>query len=87
MLHQLTNGELRQLILDLGFVDGELVKNNHRVFRHPESKCEVVLPANRSESLARQADVLGVRDHLDQQGHLASSIFDQFVRDRKLPAA
>ena len=87
MTDKLTNQELRQLLLDLGFVRETMVKNHSRVFRHPESKCVIVVPANRNDDAARIADVLGVKDQLAQHGHLEEAVFDQYLTDRKLPAA
>jgi hypothetical protein len=82
-----TNKRLRQLLIDLGFAEGESVKNHHRLFRHPQSRCVIVLPDNRDEDVARPADIASVRDHLDQQGHLSETIFDLFLVEGKLPAA
>ncbi len=87
MTGKVTNKRLRQLLLDLGFAKGELVKNNHRVFQHPDSRCVIVVPDNRDEDTARAADVAAVRDHLAHQGHLEEAIFDSFVAEGKLPAA
>lgn len=87
MADKLTNQELRQLLLELGFERETLVKNHSRVFRHPESKCIIVVPDNRNNDSARLADVLGVKDQLAQHGHLEETTFDQFLTDRKLPAA
>lgn len=87
MENKLTNQELRQLLLELGFERETMVKNHSRVFRHPESKCIIVVPDNRNDEAARLADILGVKDQLAQHGHLTESIFDRFLADRKLPAA
>lgn len=87
MTDKLTNQELRQLLLDLGFVRETMVTNHSRVFRHPESKCVIVVPDNRNDDAARLADVLGVKDQLAQHGHLKEAVFDQYLTDRKLPAA
>ncbi len=87
MAGNVTNEKLRQLLLDLGFDKAQSVKNSHRVFRHPDSRCVIVLPDNRDEGIARAADLAAVRDHLAQQGHLEEVIFDHFVAEGKLPAA
>lgn len=87
MVGSVTNKGLRQLLLDLGFAKGDLVKNNHRVFQHPDSRCTIVLPDNRDDDPARAADLVGVRDHLDQIGHLTEVDFDRFLVEGKLPAA
>lgn len=87
MADKLTNQELRQLLLDLGFERETMVKNQNRVFRHPTSKCIVIVPDNRNDDAARLADILGVKDQLAQHGHLEEATFDQFLTNRKLPAA
>lgn len=87
MFVEVTNERLRELLLDLGFAKGQLVKNNHRVFRHPVSRCVIVLPDNRDEDTARAADIAAVRDHLAHRGHLEEVIFDRFIVEGKLPAA
>ena len=87
MAAKVTNEELRQLLLDLGFAKVQRVANNQRVFRHPESQCVIVLPDNRDKDTARSADVVGVRDHLSHQGHLPEAAFDYYVAEGKLPAA
>lgn len=87
MTGKVTNERLRQLLLDLGFAKGQLVANNHRMFRHPDSRCLIVLPDNRGADTARAADVAGVRDHLAHQGHLEDEIFDRLMAEDKLPAS
>ena len=87
MMPQINNEELRQLLVDLGFVAGQTARNNYRVYQHPESQCEIVVPANRDKAPARQSEVLAVRDHLDCHGHLEAETFDRFLQDGKLPAA
>ncbi len=87
MNSNLTNQDLRQLLLDLGFDRKTITKNHSRVFRHPESNCVIVLPDNRNDEAARLADVLGVKDQLAQHGHLDGVTFDQYLTERKLPSA
>jgi len=82
-----TNQTLRNLLMSLGFESKGLAENKHRVFRHPQSECVAVLPDNRDADRARQADVLGLRDHLAQTGHLEAEAFDRYLREGKLPAA
>jgi hypothetical protein len=82
-----TNQTLRKLLLSLGFESKALAENKHRVFRHPRSKCIAVLPDNRDDDRARRADVLGLRDHLAETGHLEQEAFDLYLREGTLPAA
>jgi hypothetical protein len=43
-----TNKALNQLLLNLGFERGEVTKSNHQTWRHPDSGCRLVLPANKA---------------------------------------
>lgn len=45
---RLTNHLLRQLLVRLGFQQGDIAAKNLRVFRHPESDCILLLPENKS---------------------------------------
>ncbi len=83
-MHKLTNKTLSQLLLDLGFEQGQVTEKNHRVFRHPESGCVLLLPNNKSSESARPADLIGVKTHLAYQGHLEEKAFDYFVERGKL---
>jgi len=85
MPHPLTNGMLSQLLADLGFKPGNVTKKNHRVWRHPESGCTLLLPANKTDEGPRPADLDGVKVHLDVQGHLDEDSFEFFVTEGKLP--
>ncbi len=76
---------LRTLLLDLGFKQGEVAEKNHSVWRHPESGCTVLLPANKTLQPARPADIVGIKAHLDHHGHLDEEAFDYFVAEGKLP--
>lgn len=82
-----TNQTLRQLLTVLGFDAGALTDNNHRVYQHPNSHCLVVLPDNRDDQPARQADILGLRDHLACSGHLEEKLFDEYLREGRLSVA
>jgi len=86
MARPLTNGMLNQLLADLGFKPGAVTKKNHRVWRHPESDCTLLLPANKTDEAPRPADVDGVKVHLDVQGHLDEKTFESFVAEGRLPS-
>lgn len=83
----LTNLKIRSLLLSLGFDEGPILRNHHRLFRHPQSGCEIVFPANRDDSPVRSADIVSIRDHLACTGHLEEEVFDLFAREGQLPAA
>lgn len=87
MALQLTNEKLIGLVKQLGFDSGDLVKDNFRRWRHPESGCELLLPANKSQGAPRPADLVGIGAQLAFQGHLDEDAFDLFITEGKLPAA
>ncbi|HUE72321.1 MAG TPA: hypothetical protein VMP01_15660, partial [Pirellulaceae bacterium] len=63
------------------------IEQNQRKWRHPQSGCTLLLPANKLDDAPRPADIVGVRAQLDLQGHLDEAAFDGFVASGKLPAA
>lgn len=81
-----TNEHLTGLLKNLGFEPGDLVKNNCHRWRHPESGCELLLPANKTHESCRPADLVGIKAQLDLQGHLDEDAFELFVAEGKLPA-
>lgn len=85
MAFRLTNESLTGLLKTLGFEPGELVKENYRGWRHPDSRCELLLPANKTHESPRPADLVGIKAQLDLQGHLDEDAFELFVADGKLP--
>lgn len=87
MAFKLTNGHLTGLLEKLGFESGDFVKNNYRRWRHPQSACELVLPANKINESPRPADLVGIKAQLDLQGHLDEDAFDSFVTEGTLPAS
>jgi hypothetical protein len=87
MARRLTNQLLGQLLLELGFEPGGTTEKNHRVWRHPESVCRLLLPANKANEPARPADIVGVKAHLDLQGHLDEATFEIFAAEGKLPVS
>lgn len=87
MALQLTNEKLIGLLKHLGFECGDLVRDNFRRWRHPESGCELLLPANKAHEAPRPADLAGIRAQLAFQGHLDEDGFELFVTEGRLPAA
>ncbi len=85
MAHRLTNKKLNQLLLDLGFEQGEIAEKNHRVWRHPASGCILLLPGNKTLETPRPADLVGIKAQLDLHGHLDKEAFEFFVTEGKLP--
>jgi hypothetical protein len=87
MATHMTNKSINQLLSDLGFQPGGVGEKNHRTWRHAESACVLILPANRVDEAARQADIIGVRSQLALQGHLDEESFDYFAVEGRLPAS
>ena len=65
-----TNHQLRQLLIDLGFQVRKSVEPNCLVFEHAKSKARMLLPSNKDEEPAREADVISIRTHLMYRVHL-----------------
>ena len=86
MVYRLTNKMLDDLLLNLGFEQRDITEKNQRIWRHPESGCELLLPANKALQAPRPADVVGIRAHLDLQGHLDREAFELFASEGRLPA-
>jgi hypothetical protein len=87
MAFQLTNQKLVELLTNLEFEPGDLVKNNYRRWRHSDTGCELLLPANKTHESPRPADLVGIKAQLDLRGHLDEDAFNLFVAEGKLPAA
>ena len=87
MAKQVTNRQLRQLLLDLGFRSRKSVEPKCLVFDHPDSAAEVLLPSNKEDDTARAADIISIRTHLHHRGHLDQEQFEQFVERGVLRAS
>lgn len=87
MAFRLTNESLTGLLKNLGFEPGDSVKNNYLRWRHPDSGCDVLLPANKTHEAPRPADLVGIRAQLDLQGHLDKDAFDAFLSHGQLQVA
>jgi hypothetical protein len=87
MADRFTNDMLNRLLLGLGFEQGHVTDKNQRVWRHPESGCTLLLPANKTQEAPRPADLVGIRTQLDLQGHLDEAAFNFFVAEGRLPVA
>jgi hypothetical protein len=86
MANYMSNESLNLLLLTLGFERGDVTEKNHREWRHPQSGCTLVLPANKFKTPARPADLVGVRAQLHLQGHLDEVDFDYYLAEGKLPS-
>jgi hypothetical protein len=84
---QPTNRQLRQLLIDLGFLSRKSVEANCLVFEHPESKARLLMPANKDEEPARQADMISIRTHLTYRRHLDQADFERFLQAGTLKAS
>ena len=84
---QPTNHQLRQLLIDLGFEARNSVEPKCQVFEHSDSKSRVLLPLNKDEETAREADIISIRTHLMYRGHLDQAGFEQFLKEGVLRAS
>ena len=84
---QPTNQQLRQLLTDLRFKTRKSVEPNCLVFEHAESKARVLMPSNKDEEPAREADVISIRTHLMYRGLLDQAGFERFMEEGTLKAS
>ena len=84
---QPTNRQLRQLLLDLGFEARKSVEPNCLVFEHAGSRARMLMPSNKDEEPAREADVISIRTHLMYRGHLDQAGFERFLEKGTLKAS
>ncbi len=81
------NHQLRRLLMDLDFEVRESVEPNCLVFEHAESKARILMPSNKDEEPAREADVISIRTHLMHRGHLDQAGFERFMKEGTLKAS
>lgn len=86
MAARITNKQLNQLLVDLGFERGEATTRHKRFWHHAEAGTTVVLPDNKALEAAAQIDVMALREHLHFRGHMTRDEFDGFLADGQLPA-
>lgn len=84
---QPTNRQLRQLLMDLGFEARQSVEPNCLVFEHAESQTRMLMPSNKDEEPAREADIISIRTHLMYRGHLDQAGFERFLKEGTLKAS
>ena len=78
---QPTYHQLRQLLIDLGFAAHISAEPKCLVFEHPESKARLLMPSNKGEEPARDADVISIRTHLMYRGLLDQAGFERFLKE------
>jgi hypothetical protein len=71
---------------ELGFRSAS-VEPNCLVFEHADSKARLLMPSNRDEEPAREADVVSTGTHLLYRGHLDQAGFERFMREGTLRAS
>jgi hypothetical protein len=76
-----TNHQLRQLLIDIGFEARQSVEPNCLVFEHQNSSACLLLPSNKDENPAREADILSVRTHLIYRGLIDQAGFETFLQN------
>ncbi len=81
---QPTNHQLRQLLMELGFDERPSVEPNCLVYEHAESRTRVLMPSNKDEEAAREADVISIRTHLMYRGHVDQAGFERFIKQGTL---
>lgn len=84
---QPSNHQLRQLLVDLGFEQRASVEPKCLVFEHPKSQARLLMPSNRDEEPAQEADIISIRTHLMYRGHLNQTEFEQFLSEGTLKAS
>lgn len=87
MRFQLTYKKLNELLTNLGFEPRDVTKTSSRRWRHPESGCTLLLPANKMHDPPRPADLVGIKAQLGLQCHLDEHAFELFVTEGRLPVA
>jgi hypothetical protein len=75
---RITFGQLRQLLLDMGFTE-HVTPKSHAFFAHEPTGAEVALPIYRSNRIVLPHHLLTVRLMLDAKGLMDSGEFDDFV--------
>jgi predicted RNA binding protein YcfA (HicA-like mRNA interferase family) len=83
--HQITYGQLRRLLLGIGFTE-ETVPGSQRVFAHAASGTIIVFGSHSDREIARRADVISTSRHLDEKGLLATEDFLTSLQAPKRPA-
>jgi len=75
---RITFGQLRQLLLDMGFTE-TVTPKSHVFFAHRPSGTEVALPIYRSNRIVLPHHLITVRIMLDANGLMDADDFDDFV--------
>lgn len=83
--HQVTNRQLEELLLHLGFIETSR-DDRAIVYQHSAADSLIALPTKEFNGKARLADLMSVEVHLIGRGHIDESSFEAFVREGVLPA-
>jgi predicted RNA binding protein YcfA (HicA-like mRNA interferase family) len=75
---RITFGQLRQLLLDLGFTQ-TVTPKSHVFFAHQRSGAETAVPVYRSNQIVAPHHLVMVRAMLDGKGLMDRDAFDEFV--------
>jgi hypothetical protein len=75
---RITFGQLRRLLLDLGFTE-TVTPKSHVFFAHQPSGAELALPIYRSNRIVLPHHLVSVRVTLDANGLMDKDDFDDFV--------
>lgn len=75
---RITFGQLRQLLLDLGFTE-TVTPRSHVFFAHQGSGAETALPIYRANQVVMEHHLATVRIMLDGKGLMDGDAFDDFV--------
>ena len=81
---RITFGQLRQLLLDLGFTETVSPKS-HVFFAHESSGAEVALPIYRSNRIVLVHHLVTIRMMLDAKGLMEGDEFDDVVASAGSP--
>lgn len=86
-MKRVTNRQLRNLLIDLGFESRASVEPKCLVLEHPASRARLLLPSNKDDEEARLADIISIRTHLLYRSHLDEETFEQFLERGQVRAS
>jgi predicted RNA binding protein YcfA (HicA-like mRNA interferase family) len=81
---RITFGQLRQLLLNMGFTE-TVTPKSHVFFAHEPSGAEVALPIYRSNRIVLPHHIVAIRIMLDAKGLMEGDEFDDLLSATTLP--